>query len=186
MRIFDTIIVVFWLIFLVYWLISSIGVKSNQQGTGTSWLREAGVRLAIAITIILLVKSPLRRYMTSINNSTIDSIGVSFCGVGIACAIWARVYLGRNWGMPATLKMEPELVSNGPYALVRHPIYAGILMAIVGTALVAGMSGFVVFVVLCTYFLHSATKEEKFMTKEFPGRYADYKHRTKMLIPFVL
>ena len=49
-------------------------------------------------------------------------------------AVWARVHIGRNWGTPMTQKVEPELVTSGPYRLVRHPIYSGILIAGLGTA----------------------------------------------------
>jgi protein-S-isoprenylcysteine O-methyltransferase Ste14 len=88
--------------------------------------------------------------------------------------------------MPSTLKIEPELVSRGPYAVVRHPIYAGILLAIVGSALVVGFFWWLlVLAICCPYFLYSAVREEQLMTQEFPGRYPAYKRRTKMLIPFV-
>ncbi len=60
--------------------------------------------------------------------------GLVFFTLGLGFAIWARMHIGRNWGSPMTLKEEPELVTSGPYHLVRHPIYSGILVAGVGTA----------------------------------------------------
>ena len=64
-----------------------------------------------------------------------EALGLVLFGLGLAFAIWARVHIGRNWGTPMTQKDEPELVTSGPYRLVRHPIYSGILLANIGTAL---------------------------------------------------
>jgi len=188
MNVFDTIIAVFWLIFLGCWLISAPGAKRNRQGI--AWSREAALRVAIVIAVILLLKSPLRQYVTDasnpISNPVVESIGVALCAIGIAFAIWARLSLGRNWGFPMTLKADPELVSNGPYALVRHPIYAGILLAVVGTALVIGPVWLLVVVIVCAYFLYAAAQEERLLTEAFPLEYPAYKRRTKMLIPFII
>jgi protein-S-isoprenylcysteine O-methyltransferase Ste14 len=80
---------------------------------------------------------------------------------GLALAVWARVYLGRNWGMPMSQKADPELVTTGPYWLIAV-------------------------VVLGAYFLFSAVIEERTMAKLFPADYPPYKRATKMLIPYIL
>ena len=187
MKIFDALIAVCWLSFLACWLISARGVKGNRQGV--SWSREAGIRIVVGIAVLLLVASPLRHYVASAasfhSNTALGSIGAVLCALGVAFAIWARVYLGKNWGMPMTLKAEPELVSNGPYGFVRHPIYTGIITAMAGSVLVVGTNWLVVVVILGPYFLCSAATEEALMAKEFPGQYPDYKRRTKMFIPFI-
>lgn len=105
---------------------------------------------------------------------------------GLGLAVWARIYLGRNWGMPMTRKAEPELVTRGPYRLVRHPIYSGLLLAILGTALVINVFWLIALPVLGAYFIFSATVEERLMTTAFPAAYPSYKAQTKMLVPFVL
>jgi protein-S-isoprenylcysteine O-methyltransferase Ste14 len=104
------------------------------------------------------------------------------CGLGFA--VWAGVHLGRNRGMPMTLKDEPELTS-GPYGLVRHPIYTGILTAVIGTALVIDLIVLVLAVILGAYFVYSARVEEKNTIAAFPSAYPAYQARTKMPIPFV-
>jgi len=106
------------------------------------------------------------------------------CGIGVA--VCARIFLGRNWGMPMTQKAEPELVTRGPYRVVRHPIYAGILLALLGTSLATNLYWLVAFVLCAAYFVHSARAEERVLTKSFPAAYPPYRARTKMLIPFVL
>ena len=63
-------------------------------------------------------------------------LGVAACATGIGIATWARVCLGRNWGMPMTVRARPTLVRSGPYRVVRHPIYSGLLLAALGSALV--------------------------------------------------
>ena len=105
---------------------------------------------------------------------------------GIALAIWARVHLGRNWGMPMTQKAEPELVTSGPYRFVRHPIYSGLLAWLLGTALVTNLIGLIIVAILGGYFYYCAPVEEKNLTATFHTAYPAYRTSTKMLIPSVL
>ena len=95
------------------------------------------------------------------------------------------MHLGRNWGTPMTQKNDPELVTSGPYHLVRHPIYSGILVAGLGTALALSWLGLIAVVLAGVYFLYSATVEERHMTQQFPDSYPAYKRSTKMLVPFI-
>jgi protein-S-isoprenylcysteine O-methyltransferase Ste14 len=105
---------------------------------------------------------------------------------GLGLAVWARIYLGRNWGMPMTEKAEPELVTSGPYRFVRHPIYSGILLGFLGTGLATNGYWLIVCGVCLLYFIYSARVEEGILTNAFPSAYPSYRARTKMLIPFVL
>jgi protein-S-isoprenylcysteine O-methyltransferase Ste14 len=95
------------------------------------------------------------------------------------------VQIGRNWGTPMTQKDEPELVTSGPYRLVRHPIYSGILVAGIGTAVALSWLGLTAVVLAGIYFLYSATVEERYLAERFPDSYPPYKRSTKMLVPFV-
>ena len=112
-------------------------------------------------------------------------IGFVLFLAGLALAIWARLHLGKNWGMPMTKKQNPELVVSGPYSFIRHPIYTGLLLAILGSALTVNGYFLVLLVLISAYFIYSATVEEKIMAAEFPKTYPDYKKKTKMLLPFV-
>ena len=100
--------------------------------------------------------------------------------------MWARLYIGRNWGMPMSRKDEPELVTTGPYHRIRHPIYTGLILAMFGTALATSVYGLIVAAVISGFFIYSATQEEAYLTEQFQDTYRAYKHSTKMLIPFVL
>lgn len=119
------------------------------------------------------------------SNDLAQGIGVLICVGGIAFAIWARIHLGHNWGMPMSLKEKPELVTTGPYHFVRHPIYTGIAVAMLGSMITAGFMWLVWFVLFSFSFIYSAKKEEKTMLIQFPEEYRKYMKRTKMMIPFV-
>jgi protein-S-isoprenylcysteine O-methyltransferase Ste14 len=113
-------------------------------------------------------------------------LGLILLTLGLGFAIWARLHIGRNWGTPMTQKDEPELVTSGPYGLVRHPIYAGILLAGLGTALALSWWWLTAVALAGVYFVYSALVEERYLAEQFPEEYARYKRRTKMLVPFVL
>jgi protein-S-isoprenylcysteine O-methyltransferase Ste14 len=84
-----------------------------------------------------------------------------------------------------TEKSEPELVTTGPYRLVRNPIYSGLILAMIGTAMTVSVTWIVVVAVLGSYFVYSAFMEQRFLAQRFPETYPSYKRSTKLLIPFV-
>lgn len=84
-----------------------------------------------------------------------------------------------------SLKQGHELVTTGPYRVIRHPIYSGILTAMLGSGLVAGGFWLVLFVIAAAFFIFSAKTEEGLMTPQFPETYPEYKKSTHALIPFV-
>jgi len=96
---------------------------------------------------------------------------------------WSRI--GRNWGTPMSQKDDPELVTSGPYGLVRHPIYSGLLIAGVGTAVALSWAGLMAVALAGVYFVYSATVEERNLTEQFPDTYPLYRRSTKMLVPFL-
>ena len=171
---------VVWIIFWIYWLASAFGVK---QGSGNS--RRLPVTGLTAAAVFVLVRV-LRGGSLAVHSPVLGAIGAVVFAFGIALAIWARVYLGRNWGMPMTQKAEPELVTSGPYRFVRHPIYSGLLAGLLGTALATNLIGLIIAPVLGGYFYYCGSVEEKNLTATFPTAYPAYRHTTKMLIPFVL
>jgi protein-S-isoprenylcysteine O-methyltransferase Ste14 len=105
--------------------------------------------------------------------------------LGLGFAVWARLHIGRNWGTPMTQKVDPQLVTSGPYHLVRHPIYSGILTAGVGTAIALSWLWLIAVGLVGAYFIYSATVEERYMAEQFPNAYPAYKTSTKMLVPFI-
>jgi protein-S-isoprenylcysteine O-methyltransferase Ste14 len=178
----DSVIFAVWVVFGLYWLAASVGVKAGQ----TRWTRFAGIRLAIILIVLFLLRVKAFKTHATTNNPWFEGIGLVVFLLGLALAVWARVYLGRNWGMPMTQKVDPELVTSGPYRRVRHPIYSGIILAMIGTAIAVSLYWLVAVVVLGGYFIYSATVEERYLAERFPDSYPEYKRSTKMLIPFIL
>ena len=169
-----------WLVFWIYWLVSA---SSSKESVSSGWRpRLAGVS-AIGV---FLIAGVLRGGSLAVHSLIIAAIGALLFACGIALAVWARLHLGRNWGMPMTQRAEPELVTSGPYRFVRHPIYTGLLIAILGTALVNNLLGLIVVAVLVAYFYYCGIVEERNLAATFPTAYPEYRSRTKMLIPFLL
>lgn len=180
-----------WLGLIAYWLISASGAKRSARPG--SWRRYVGIRLVLLIVAILLIRLPGSRDFlvhiarrTPAPGSVAATIGVIICVAGVALAASARAYIGRNWGMPMSLREGHELVTSGPYAYVRHPIYSGILLLMVGSATAVSPMWLVLFALALVYFVYAARVEERDMTKQFPDAYPAYQQRTKMLIPFLL
>lgn len=181
MEVVALIILAAWIAFWIYWLAASAGVKAGR----TRWGAFAGFRVTLILIVILLVRLRVFKTHTVTNEVLLQGIGLAIFILGLALAVWARIYLGQNWGMPMSEKAEPELVTTGPYRRVRHPIYSGIILAMVGTAIAVSWYWAIVVVLTGSYFIFSATREERYMTGVFPDAYPAYKHSSKMLIPFV-
>ena len=180
-----------WVVLWAYWLISA---KSAKKSVRSGWRWSGGAsRLAIFIAAVVLVHLFVsRQFLADITRRThppggvAATIGVIVCAAGVALAIWSRVQLGQNWGMPMSLRVEPELVTSGPYTYVRHPIYSGLLLAMLGSAIAVSPNWLVFLAGFFLYFLYAARVEEGHMTQRFPDVYPEYQRRTKMLIPFLL
>src|ERR1700729_4549084 len=180
MHVLTTAIEFAWILFGLYWLVSAFGVKE-----GAASRRRIPLTGVTALAVILLVRV-LRGGSLAVHSPILGATGAIMFASGIAVAVWARVHLGRNWGMPMTQKAEPELVPSGPYRFVRHPIYSGLLTAMLGTVLVNNLLGLIVVAVLTAYFYYCGTVEGRNLAAAFPAAYPEYRGRTKMLIPFLL
>ncbi len=176
-----TIILVVWIAFWVYWFAMATRVKAGRS----RWGQFAGIRIAIVLVVLLLLRTSAFKGKTITDNPWLQAVGLVLFLAGLALAIWARRYIGRNWGAPMSEKVDPELVRTGPYARVRHPIYSGIILAMIGTAVAISWYWLIVAALFGAYFVYSATREERYMTGQFPDAYPAYKRTTKMLVPFV-
>lgn len=180
MRTLGLVIGIVWAVFWVYWL--AVAVRAKQSLPRRRRVPLGGLSV-VAIVVLIRV---LGRGSLAVHSPAIGAVGAALLACGLALAIWARVYLGSNWGMPMTQRAEPELVTSGPYRFVRHPIYSGLRLGMVGTALATSLAGLAVVVLLGAFFYFSASVEERNLTATFPTAYPEYQRRTKMLIPFAL
>ena len=194
MRLAHSLVLWLWVAFFICWLI--LAQFNKKASPGAPWRMAAGVRLAVLLVAVLLVLTSRRQasglwasigVVLSLHAGVAGQwVGLALCLAGFGFAIWARMHLGRNWGMPMSLRQGHELVTSGPYAYVRHPIYTGILLAMIGSTLARGLAWLLPLFLGFVYFLFSARTEEKMMVAQFPEAYPAYRQRTRMLIPFLL
>ena len=183
MKAIDIIIGVGWLVFWAYWLVMAGTAKAGRS----RWTQFAGIRVGIILVILLLIRlRVLKGHERATSDPWLLGIGLAIFVLGLALAVWARVYLGRNWGMPMSQKADPELVTTGPYEKIRHPIYTGIILGMVGTAIAVSVYWLIAVALVGAYFIYSARREEELMCRQFPGRYSAYMRRTWMLLPFLV
>jgi protein-S-isoprenylcysteine O-methyltransferase Ste14 len=178
-----------WILFAVIWLLAAFATK--QSVYRESRLQRMRYVIPILLGGFLLAKG--HRLSDPLNHRVIPHVealawtGVVLCIAGFAFCIWARLTLGRNWSGVVTLKRGHELISDGPYALVRHPIYTGLLTMFVATVIVLGhVAGIIAVPFVFVSLWIKLRYEEKLMLKQFPNEYAAYQQRVKRIIPFIL
>lgn len=181
MRVVEFIIFIVWVVFWVGWLAAAAGTKPGRM----NWSRGAGIRVAILAVVLVLIRVKALSGHVVNTHLWLGLVGLAIFLAGIGLAVWARLHIGRNWGTPMTRKDDPDLVTSGPYSVVRHPIYSGIILALIGTAVAVSVIWLIPVAVLGAYFVYSARVEERYMTSRFPEAYPEYKESTKMLVPFV-
>ncbi len=111
-------------------------------------------------------------------------LGAALTLAGLLFAIWARLYLGKNWSGLVTVKHDHELIRTGPYRFVRHPIYSGILLALVGTVVCRrNLWGFLGVALVWLGLWLKSRMEERFMVETFGAQYQDYRRATGAILP---
>ena len=182
MRAVERVFEVGWAAFWLYWFVAAFSMKRGR----VRWGRESVIRVVILVLVLLLVRVGAFRGHGVHTDPVREALGLALFAAGLLFAIWARVNIGSNWGTPMTQKDEPELVTSGPYRLVRHPIYSGVIAAGIATAIGLSWWWLIPVAVAGIYFISSATVEERYLTRQFPDSYPMYKRTTKMLVPFIL
>jgi protein-S-isoprenylcysteine O-methyltransferase Ste14 len=181
-----TLIVSCWIVFVVIWIGAGVIFRPESHDPSArrrTRLRERSFGLLVAVMIALAIRT---HHLGSTGfDHALGWLGVVLCAAGIGIAVWARVCLGRNWGMPMTVRAQPTLVIRGPYRVVRHPIYSGLLLAMIGSALARGPVWLAVTIGAGAYFVISLRVEEADMAALFPNDYPEYAGHTKRLIPFL-
>ena len=176
-----------WVAWAAYWLIMAFTTKRTVERGGFVGYRL--VTLAFfaglaAIGLLFHVSTRARVWHTSL---TVGILADCLVLAGASFTVWARIALGRNWSAEVTFKQDHDLIESGPYALVRHPIYTGLLLMAFSTAIAYGRAiGFALFVSICGGLWWKARDEERIMSSHFPEAYAKYKTRVRAIVPFVL
>jgi protein-S-isoprenylcysteine O-methyltransferase Ste14 len=179
-----------WLVWIAYWRISAADVKPTQRHE-SSGSRAAHLLPLLVAAVLLWIRGDaedgwlFQRFLT--RSVTLFWIGTAITAAALSFSAWARLHLGRNWSATVTVKQDHELIRTGPYTIVRHPIYTGVLFGFIGTALAIGQwRGVLAVVIVFVAFWRKLRLEERWMSETFGEEYRRYRARTKALIPFLL
>ena len=177
-----------WLSWAAYWWLLSRDVKASVR-TESLGSRLAHIApLAVAVLLLCLPSVALQPLMLRFVPWAPWTfwVGAALTFAGLAFTVWARVHLWRNWSGIVTLKQDHELVTGGPYAIVRHPIYTGLLLAFVGSALARGeWRGILAVALVFVAFERKRRHEERWMREQFGAAYDAYAGRVAALIPYL-
>src|SRR5262249_47079634 len=178
-----------WLALGVFWLIGALSVKRTERTqTSSSRMRHLALEVAAFFLVFGRIQWPGWldwRFVSE--RSLVRWIGLAVTPICIGVAIAARLGVGNNLSGRVTIKEQHELIQGGPYAVVRHPIYSGFLLALLGTALVHGeLRGLFGFALAALGWVLKLRTEEAFLSQQFGDAYLDYKQRVKALVPFVV
>jgi protein-S-isoprenylcysteine O-methyltransferase Ste14 len=178
-----------WMVLGLIWLAGAATAKRTARSASGAFLARHFLLLAVGLTLIFSAKrraGPLAWRLLP-DSPAAAYTGLALTVAGVAFAIWARVVLGGNWSGTVTIKEGHTLVRSGPYRLVRNPIYTGLWLALLGTAVAYGeLRGFIGAGIVLLAWWYKGRKEEAFLAGQFGQPYEVYRREVKSLIPFVL
>ena len=174
-----------WLLWLLYWLASARNTKKTIYRETSLSRSLQNVIVASGALLILMPAFSTTAYSVDQNAfGRLQQLGLAINIAGLLISVWARVHLGRNWSAAVTLKADHELIRSGPYAWVRHPIYSGCLLALLGCALInAEVRGFLGVVIIFFALAYKVRLEERGLSRYFGEPHVDYCRRVCALIP---
>jgi protein-S-isoprenylcysteine O-methyltransferase Ste14 len=181
-------LVAIWTVFAAIWIAAAFGTKRavKRQSPVTKLVEFVCI---VAAFVLLWNPNPwsgVLRLRVVPDEPLFGWLSLITTCAGMAFALRARFFLGRNWSSAVTVKENHELIRNGPYAIVRHPIYSGLLLMFLGSAIGVGeLRGFIGLPILVLGWKYKSTTEERLMTEQFGEEYRRYKNEVKGLIPFL-
>jgi protein-S-isoprenylcysteine O-methyltransferase Ste14 len=171
-----------WVVLFLVWVAGGIGNKRTARDESSGSRAQHLVLTITAFGLIFGMAAPHAEARL-----VAGALGFALTLVGVVFAIWARLTIGRNWSAMVTVKESHELVRRGPYRIVRHPIYTGLLLAMLGSAIAFGRwPGYLGCAIAFYAFKQKSLTEEQFMVEQFGEAYVRYRVEVKALIPGVL
>jgi protein-S-isoprenylcysteine O-methyltransferase Ste14 len=180
--------VVLWMVLVVVWVVGALRTKRTVQSQSSASQLLYTAILVVGVYLIFAKQSGIAWLDRQLFPATVPIALAGLLAVlmGVAFSVWARLMLGGNWSNRVTVKEDHTLVRTGPYRIVRHPIYSGILLGMLGSALQRGGIRCFVGVLICGFSFWLKTRaEERFMVQSFGEQYLQYRHRVKALAPFI-
>jgi protein-S-isoprenylcysteine O-methyltransferase Ste14 len=178
-----------WTAFYLYWFLTARNVKptASRQPFLSALAYMVFFYLSIVFLVVHTIPLPILNQRLIDETDAILAIGLSVCWAGLAIAIWARRTLADNWSGYVTFKRGHELIRTGPYRFVRHPIYTGMLLMTLGTAIEIGrVRGLLAVIAMTLGFWIKLRQEERLMLQHFPDQYPAYRQQVKAIVPFVV
>jgi len=178
-----------WLAWIVYWILASVGTKATVRRESAASRASHVVALSVAAVLLAVPRVGIPGFDVRLLPYPAAAfwIGAALTACGLLFAVWARVHLAGNWSGTVTIKEGHQLITTGPYGIVRHPIYTGLLCALAGSALARNDVRGVVAVALAAVALWRKLRiEEQWLTQAFGSAYDAYRRRIPALVPFVL
>ncbi len=179
---------VIWIAFLVYWQIKAADTKTTRRLEPAASRILRVITFLIAIVLLTTTRIPVPWLYLQLWPGGFWPfwLGAAVTVAGLLFAIWAREHLGSNWSRSVTIKQGHELITTGPYAVVRHPIYTGILTGFFGTVVaLSQVRGLIAFVLIFVVLWLKFRMEEQWMRSQFGETYATYAHKTAALVPYL-
>ena len=186
--ILNEIIIACWVIFVGFWAANALGTKAVAERQSAASILTHRAPLTVGGLLLWYPKlpDPLNLALTP-RTDAFRAVAVVVCVFGLIVAIWSRRTLAGNWSSTVTFKKGHELVEAGPYRFARHPIYTGILLMCLGSAIAVGqLRSWLGFFLLCAGFWIKLRQEESLLLRHFPGEYPAYRTRVKALVPFLI
>jgi protein-S-isoprenylcysteine O-methyltransferase Ste14 len=178
-----------WICWLVYWAVAARNAKATERRESAASRASHHVPLILGAALLSvpnIAGHALEQYFLP-QTTALQWAGVACTAFGLGFSAFARAWLGRNWSSEVTVKQEHELIRGGPYALVRHPIYTGLLVALIGATLTVGRWRAIVgLAFMLAALVRKLAIEERFMAEQFGDAYARYRAEVPALIPFVV
>lgn len=175
-----------WLAWILYWFASALFVPRTVRREPIRQRMSTIIIMILAVGLLGLLDNQLhilgQRFVP--DTDAVHWTGLAITVAGLAFTVWARIHLGKFWSARVGLKENHELIQSGPYIWVRHPIYSGILLAVMGSVVVAGdYRALLALVLVWVALMMKANREEKLLSEQFGDAFVAYRQRTGALVP---
>ena len=187
--IYNYLFLVTWISYFVYWRLMAKDVKSSVRTESTLSRLIRAISIILAFLLLWIPKFPISlltiRFLP--DSYLVFWIGFIVTTGGLYFSVWARKCLGKNWSQAVTIKDDHQLIKDGPYAIVRHPIYTGLLLGFIGTSIAVGeLRGLIADVLVFGVLLFKLKLEDKWLLEQFGESYKIYYQKVSAFIPFII
>jgi protein-S-isoprenylcysteine O-methyltransferase Ste14 len=177
-------VTILWTVFTIYFALSARRIRIKKTTATRIYVLESFGALLAGLLVLWPKSHFFFLAMRFHNDFRIEVLGFSLVIAGLAISAWSRDVLGKNWTAVPMILTNHQLVTAGPYAYVRHPLYTGIIIALAGSVLASGECGALIgWILITSIFRIRSRREERILEAEFGSSYSEYRARTGFLLP---